>query len=158
MPPPSSKLNPTPLLIAVTFPQPPHRWAARGTFGLAPSSRTRLGQMPCLFRPSRHRPPYSERWPLLGRFFFKQVQWLVISPAVPRLKFLTFVLSSRPSGVLFFQNTWTCVDQFVPLILSTLALTHWDFFPITLFPRCLVLGLSTPCGHHVHPWASVASD
>jgi len=45
-----------------------------------------------------------------------------------------------PLGVLFFQNAWTGVDQFIPLI-STLALTRWDFFfPITLFPRRLVLG------------------
>ncbi len=96
-------------------------------------------QTPCLFRPSRHRLPYSERQAFPGRFFFKQVKWLVISPAVPRLKFLSVVLSSRPSGVLFFQNAWTGIDQFIPLI-STLALTCWDiFFSITLFPRRLVL-------------------
>jgi hypothetical protein len=75
-----------------------------------------------------------------------------------QVEILVVVLGSMPSGVLFFQNAWTGVDQFIPLI-STLALTRWDFFfPITLFPRRLVLGLWTPCGYHVHPWASIASD
>src|SRR6266851_6901248 len=69
MPLPSSKLSLTPLLIAVTFLQPLGQWEARGTFRLAPSSRTHLGQMRCLFQPSRHRLPYSEWWPLSSRFF-----------------------------------------------------------------------------------------
>jgi len=99
MPPPGSKPSLTPLLVTATTPIGSKRdfWAS-SKFQNSPS------QMPCLFQPSRHRLPYSKQQAFPGRFFFKQVKWLVISPTVPRLKFLLVVLSSRPSGVLFFQN------------------------------------------------------